>query len=941
MDNQLTLLRDETFSQRYQFPLLLGFIALMGVYLLLPLGASYLLARELSRHGYERVIVQLGYPGIGGIHVPVVSLQQNLGGETLLMSLTNAEIRYSLPKLVQGHVDSILLPDVAVQVLMTHRQATGEAGDMTESEEDDDDEFPWNFLTVNDLLRRLPIFPFDELRLDRVSIFREKATGPLRKVIISGSVQYRHGEVNGHLSFQGQNTVSYGLTISGSSVSTWSAVLVSQRLHTVPIVSWESQAHSSGEQIQVKGQLDVNVREFAPFIALLVPIGPDLGKVTGRVTVYWGGTAAVDTALTTLWRDPRTRLEGGITASLTLPALKGVAKDIAVSYQGTFTGDATEVAWTLAPGVPLEATINGQASFFHEALRNIVPRGDQPIWIEHSQPLRGAVYWAESPVRTVIASPVRIRYGRAPESFVVEAEASHAEWKGGELSTLEGTYRVLGSLPRVVAETFFAHEVSADIQGNLRVKRGRVQGAMSSSSSVKVRQIEREALFIPNAVFQWHDSFPFQCEMAALRCSGGPATMGVRIPSLRVMGRDVHVAQGLLTLQLAELAGRSWHTQGKFSLQGVSPNLLPWKIQPTDWKVRFLANQAGIKADLHITAPFQDHLMFAEIDQPLTTGEGMLHATIGPIDFDGAERRLSNLVTKMPWSVEFIEGRMTSTLDVLWVGGRGNRGEEFRVMSGSGTVVAERLSGRYEDSVFKNANTTVTIRVGGPNSDVTVEPAPVSVSSIRSGVEITNCSARIGGSWRSADVSPTLELSNVRCEAFGGVITSDGWAVDQTRSRYQMTVSLHELDLAKILSIDANWGLQGTGTLNGTLPIMINPSGITVKDGLLISSPPGGIISYPASEDSLKSLAETNAELHLVAQALNNFHYTVLRTGVNYAENGMLLLTARLEGKNPDLKAVPPINFNLTVQEHIPSLLKSLRVVEELERTVERKFKRP
>ncbi|MCA1958380.1 MAG: YdbH domain-containing protein [Nitrospira sp.] len=938
MDNRLTLLRGEAFSQRYQFPLFLGLIVLVGVYLLLPLGASYLLARELSRHGYERVIVQLGYPGVGGIHVPVVSLQQNLGGETLLLSLTNAEIQYSLPKLIQGRVDRVILPDVAVQVLTTHRQAAGEA---TESEEDNDDELPWSFLTANDLLRRLPIFPFDELRLDRVSIFREKATGPLRKVIISGSVQYRHEEVNGHLSFQGQNTVSYGLTISGSSVGTWSAVLVSQRLHTVPIVSWESQAHSSGEQIQVKGRLDVNIREFAPFIALLVPIGPDLGKVTGRVTVYWVGTAAVDTALTTLWHDPRTRLEGGVTASITLPALKGVAKDIAVAYQGTFTGNASEVAWTLAPGVPLEATINGQAPFFHEMLRNIVPRGDQPIWIEHSQPLHGAVYWSESPVRTVMASPVRVRYGRAPESFVVEVEASHAEWKGGELSTLEGTYRVSGALPRAVVETLFAHEVSADIQGNLKVKRGRVQGTMSSSSSVKVRQIEREALFIPHATFQWQDSFFFQCEVAALRCSGGPATVGIRIPSLRVMGQDVRVAQGLLTLQLAEVAGRSWHTQGKFSLQGVSPNLLPWKIQPTDWKVRFLADQAGIKADLHVEAPFQKQLVFAEIDQPLVKGEGMLHAAIGPVDFDGAEHRLGNLITKMPWPVELTEGRMTSTVDVLWVGGWGDRGEEFRVMSGSGTVVVEKLSGRYEDSVFKNANATVTIRAGASDSTVTMEPAQISVASIRSGVEITNCSARIGGSWRSADVSPILELSNIRCEAFGGVITSDGWAVDQARSQYQMTVSLHDLDLAKILSVEPNRGLQGTGTLNGTLPIVINPSGVTVKNGLLISSPPGGIISYAVSEDSLKSFAETNAELRLVAQALNNFHYTVLRSGVDYAENGMLLLTARLEGKNPDLKTVPPIHFNLTVQEHIPSLLKSLRVVDELERTVERKFKRP
>lgn len=939
MDKRRAFLSGETFAQHYQFPLFWGLIVLTGLYLLLPLGASYLLVRGLSQYGYEHIIVQLGYPGFGGIHVPVVSLQQNLGGEKLLVSLTNAEIRYSLPKLVRGHVDSILLPDVAVQMLTTHRQAADEAGDVTDSEEND--ELPWSFLTVNDLLRRLPILPFDELRLDRVSIFREKATGPLRKVTISGVIRYRHGEVDGRLSFQGQNTVSYGLTVSGSSASMWSGVLVSQRLRTVPIVSWESQAHSSGEQIQVKGQLDVNVRELAPFIALLVPIGPDLEKVTGRVTVQWVGTATADTALATLWRDLRTRMEGSVTASITLPALKGVASDVVIAYQGTFTGNAKEMAWTLAPGVPLAATINGQASFFPETLRNIVPRGNQPVRIELSQPLHGVVYWSESPVRMVVVSPVRVRYGRAPESFIVEAEASHAEWKGGALSTVEGTYRVRGSFPRSVAEILFAQEVSVDIQGSVRIKRGKAQGTMFSSSSVNVGRIERETVFIPNAMFQWQDPFPFQCEMAVFRCSGGPVTLEIRIPSLRVMGRDVHVAQGLLTLQLAEWAGRSWHTQGKFSLHGVSPNLLPWKIQPMDWRGRFLANQAGIKADLHIGAPFQDHLVFAEIDQPLTTGEGILHVAIGPIDFDGVEHRLSHLVTKMPWPIEFVEGRVASTLDLLWVGGWGNQGEQFRVMSGTGTVVAEKLSGRYKDVVFKDAATAMTIRAGGPNAAVTVEPAQVSVASIQSGVEITNCSARIGGTWRFADASPILELSTVRCEVFGGSITSDGWAVDQTRSRYQMTCSLHDLDLAKILSIEPNRGLKGTGTLNGTLPIVITPSGVTVKDGLLIASPPGGIISYTVSEDSLKSLAETNAELHLVTQALSNFHYTVLRTSVDYAENGTLLLTARLEGKNPDLKTVPPINLNLTVQEHLPSLLKSLRVVEELERAVERNFKRP
>jgi hypothetical protein len=78
-----------------------------------------------------------------------------------------------------------------------------------------------------------------------------------------------------------------------------------------------------------------------------------------------------------------------------------------------------------------------------------------------------------------------------------------------------------------------------------------------------------------------------------------------------------------------------------------------------------------------------------------------------------------------------------------------------------------------------------------------------------------------------------------------------------------------------------------------------------------------------------------------MAQALNNFHYRLLRVGVEYGENGILDLNAQLEGRNPDFKKSPPIHFNLTVQEHIPTLLKSLRLAQDIEDEVQKKFKRP
>jgi hypothetical protein len=115
---------------------------------------------------------------------------------------------------------------------------------------------------------------------------------------------------------------------------------------------------------------------------------------------------------------------------------------------------------------------------------------------------------------------------------------------------------------------------------------------------------------------------------------------------------------------------------------------------------------------------------------------------------------------------------------------------------------------------------------------------------------------------------------------------------------------------------------------------------VAVNDGVIEAQPPGGVIQHSLTAESSKALSESDAHLQLVAQALNNFHYTFLRVGVKYGETGMLDLNARLEGRNPDLTQIPPIHFNLTVQEHIPTLLKSLRIMDEIPGAIEGKYKR-
>jgi hypothetical protein len=217
-----------------------------------------------------------------------------------------------------------------------------------------------------------------------------------------------------------------------------------------------------------------------------------------------------------------------------------------------------------------------------------------------------------------------------------------------------------------------------------------------------------------------------------------------------------------------------------------------------------------------------------------------------------------------------------------------------------------------------------------------VEPASILATSIRTGIDIFNLGALYKIRWQFPDELPVIDIKDFRCNVLGGKVTTPGLMVALNKPPFSTTFFLHNLDLARILGMEQERGLQGTGTLNGTVPITFTSTGVIVNNGLIEAQPPGGVLRYSSASASSKGTSESDRQLQLAEQALNNFHYSLLRVGVEYEETGMLNLSARLEGKNPDLNTTPPIHFNLTVQEHIPSLLKSLRLVEDIQGSIER-----
>jgi hypothetical protein len=242
--------------------------------------------------------------------------------------------------------------------------------------------------------------------------------------------------------------------------------------------------------------------------------------------------------------------------------------------------------------------------------------------------------------------------------------------------------------------------------------------------------------------------------------------------------------------------------------------------------------------------------------------------------------------------------------------------------------------------VVNGLTTTLNLQTTGVNTLTMPEPARVTIAAIQTGVEITDLSldVQLGG------IPPaTLEwvaIRNVSAAMFGGRVTSEGGRLDVAHPDQTFTVKAAQLDLQQLLHLEQQKGLQGTGVLDGVIPVILTPTGMQVQDGILEARPPGGVLRYQPAPETAQEVAPADSQLSLVLQALSDFRYNALTLGIQYEEDGTLKLTARLEGKNPDWQQGRPVHFNLTVQENVPALLKSLRVIQGIEQSLQERLQR-
>ena len=916
--------------------MVLSLLALVGVWIALPWIASTFLGRWLEHQGYEQVMVNVGRPGLRSLTVPQITLARRLKGEMVTVSLSDAQAEYTLLGLLSGRVDRLTLRQVSIEIL-TSSAVSNHDDDHPEPIPDAPDSLV-NALTASDVVKWLPFFPWDEVQLEEVKLFREQATGPLRMVVMGGTIKHEREALVAQMLLQGIDTIPYELRVTAQSPADMSLQLRAAQPNASPVVLWRSQAVPKEAQVHIEGILEVNVRELAPFLALVVPLGSDWQRVDGNVTVHWTGTAASGVPVGSLLEDPATEVHATVQVSAVLPELKGYGKDLTVKTTGTFSGNARLIHWTLSPGASATATVTGAAVRGIGPLSELVHYGLQPVRFDNTQESTGELYWTESPPRFTASGPLRLAYGSQPGPVYAECIITQIAGRGLALDHADAHVLIKGSLPSPWHEPVGVKQVTEQLQGAVTWTGTALRGTISPFSTVAFVDFKHGPLRSSGGVFLLEEPLPFDVDLSTKRWSSGPATWVWQSPRLQADGVQVVMQRASLKVKRTEGSLRTYHAEVGAMLEGLVIEHSALRSAPLDLAVQVTTDSQLVKADIQTRNRDHPIKFAARLEHEWSTGHGTAHGTLDPVMFDPTTLRLGQLWTPWSFPMDVTEGSVAATFDWRWTS---NAHQQLHVQGGSADIAMERLGGHYHDVVFTGMTTKLKMVMEGLDRVSVSRPAEVAIASVRTGVDVSDVTMTLEGVWDLREKLPLVEVRNIRCRLLGGTATSQGARADLAYPPYGLTVLVRELDLHKVLDLEQQKGLQGTGILDGSIPVMVTSQGVTVKDGSFEARPPGGVIRYAASPEVARAVTQANANTQFILQALSNFQYNVLQVGAEYAENGTLQLQARLEGKNPDQKKSPPIHFNLTVQENIPALLKSLRLVNDLEDSVRNRFSRP
>ncbi|WP_372965624.1 YdbH domain-containing protein [Marinobacter sp.] len=235
------------------------------------------------------------------------------------------------------------------------------------------------------------------------------------------------------------------------------------------------------------------------------------------------------------------------------------------------------------------------------------------------------------------------------------------------------------------------------------------------------------------------------------------------------------------------------------------------------------------------------------------------------------------------------------------------------------------------ESVDGLMNSTAVTELNGQlwvsleNNVLTARVSDLSIGKINSGIGIGPVSFLADyRASQSGLLAGELNIQQATAEFLGGRLRIAPRTIDLSEQPWGLPIDAYDVSLAELLQVYPAEGVSGSGKLTARIPVSLGVAGLAVVQGQIEAAVPGGILRLPS--ERLQAMLGSRHEVEPVVKALQNFQYSVLKSTVDYDNEGRLALGLRLEGKEAGAENGQPIVVNLNIEEDIPALLTSLQL---------------
>lgn len=383
----------------------------------------------------------------------------------------------------------------------------------------------------------------------------------------------------------------------------------------------------------------------------------------------------------------------------------------------------------------------------------------------------------------------------------------------------------------------------------------------------------------------------------------------LKLPELSIQGRTDALTQAEVrspismhidTLSAEQLHSQNWDFSGKLSGPITQPELNGT-----------LSNQQGLGLSSRIR---------------LLNNAVQGRATLKEVFFK-AGNPLQKTFRDWPALVSFNSGRLHSQIDFTLP----YAGALKLALNGN----ASGLSGIINRSELKNLGLEFNAQLSGQT--LTLRLPSLTMAQLNPGIPVGPIELKQAHYQAQLDniLQGSGNWQSIQANLLNGRVWLDAQHFDLSQTQ-KLLLQIEGLELQELLRVYPADGLAGTGIIDGQLPIYLDHGSFYIEAGQLQAREPG-VLQFQS--EKIQALGQSNPAMRIVADALNDFHFNLLSSGLSYDQSGKLLLNVSLKGQNPDIEKGRPIHLNINLEEDIPALLASIQLSGQVSEIIQKRVR--